>query len=1033
MCRSTTTLIFGFCAKSLSLCAAAAAWQRLRSALLGIDLVLSRRKSGTLSVSNPKTRLADLPGEVWELVKAFSLEWPEDTPDYYDLEYLGSCNFCWREFCDSGGVRAMLEMRKKERLSPLLSFFEPLSITYAFLERPQTYASLERPQDVTNMLVDFGLVATSLEPVSEEGGFGGELDTDALTPLSFPFHTSSSISAFPSISKGIPHRKGVPPSLSSTVLPSSSTSPTLLLRSASASSARPSLYSPSLTRNASECPTRPSGTRDCDFHSTVIIAFLFSALSSSFHPPNDEPGRMTVSAGVQRVRSWRRKGGADHSSQSPPPPVPSGAMAASTSLSSQDEHASPSPSRIASKSSSKHHRRTLSPIVAWTASRNSSSSPRHEQAPPAAPASFLDFSTPPGASGLAGAYPPTHLSSQESTRVSGMTIGVFPPRSPSSRKSPTPRSPRVSTFLNEPSSWRTERPHSSPSHFLYPLSSASSAAPPLLPPAALPSPTPPPTPPRAEPSPPSPSYPFPRMDMTPPRPARPQLVSAFSTSLTIKPESFTSESSGTGWGTPGHGNAFGRDVGNLPDELRRSPSGLVAATPEKPARSPFPLTPPSTSHRNRPRRLELSYSSYNSSAPSLVSDEDESEENEAFVDGLGFVEEDPLAALPGADTLSLSLTALEVFEDQPEFPWRWSSGFEGAPCLPASPSLPHLPSHLAVVTAFDLPESVEEAAKRRRTLGNGELARVQQTLADAAVVLESREMSPKVKRSGLYVPPTSGHSHEGDEDDTRRCSLSSSVSSLSSLASLPYVPASDDFFSFSRVRHDSPHTLRSTAPSQPTLSLPFLPSPPPPVGLKSLRLSYAAPSSRSPRPAARRQRSNSVPLPYSTPPPPNTFSPCRPPRPTPAQLLCPTPLTASSGWSSSSSAASSSAMMNALCFAPEAPSSSSSSTQNPLGRPYPFLFHTPAATPVDALSTAPSSSSFAPAAAGAESMLRSLSSSTAIGRSGGEKRDEEVEELKKALEGERERSTALEEEVKRLKRVVGVLMGLPAVDSEDEA
>jgi hypothetical protein len=136
MCLSTSTLIYGRSVKSTSLCAAALAWSRsLRSSLIVLDILISRRCQGTLKASS--TRIADVPVEVWAQIKQevsaveledaeesivweyrfghMSLEDWEDERSFYGFDYLGDCDFCWREFTEGAGTVKLLQNKQKVR------------------------------------------------------------------------------------------------------------------------------------------------------------------------------------------------------------------------------------------------------------------------------------------------------------------------------------------------------------------------------------------------------------------------------------------------------------------------------------------------------------------------------------------------------------------------------------------------------------------------------------------------------------------------------------------------------------------------------------------------------------------------------------------------------------------------------------------------------------------------------------------------------------------------------------------------------
>ncbi|GAA5885085.1 hypothetical protein JCM6882_007222 [Rhodosporidiobolus microsporus] len=567
------------------------------------------------------------------------------------------------------------------------------------------------------------------------------------------------------------------------------------------------------------------------------------------------------------------------------------------------------------------------------------------------------------------------------------------------------------------------------------------------------------------PSPASPSFPFPRMPLspsnthanappsTPPsKAARPPLISAFTTCTTVRAGGMWQHgSSSSRSSTPLFESSTPLFETGVADDVRTPPRRQEAAT--KSGSNPsLPPTPPATSPRRRPPHLNLD--SFVSTISYAVSDDDENDASSPSRSLFFPPSSAPVAGefdadfLAEQDDLSLSSRALDAFEDGDEFPWRWSSSFErnGGD---SNPTFNFLQRASTGPPSVDGALVSAEGSRRRRTVGNGELARIRETLADVAVVLHEREASSGSKRSAVYVPSTTSADVVGDDDLSAR--PVSTASSTVSLSQLPYLPPDDA--SLSSLRAGNGHTSRpvslacTPSPSQRHFSLPpSSSSSPPPTGLKSLRLAPGSPlSTRSSNVRAWwTPREAAFPLPYSPPPPPPVLSrptrapllrlrslsapvpprpqplpspscppPTRPPRPEDA-LLSP----ATSGWSSSSSSSTSSAPSSSL-FRPHLP---------------PFLPSSSLAPD----STAPSTSSL-PASSTVPILAVPVApprhSRTASTQTVPHVVDEDkVRALEGALEAERERAGALVDEVKRLRRVVAVLTNLPLdQDDEDEA
>jgi hypothetical protein len=72
MCTSTVILFYGVWVKTWSLVFAAKAYKKAASALLAIDIILRRRRTGQLSVKErlkKRKNAMDLPEEIWSIIK----------------------------------------------------------------------------------------------------------------------------------------------------------------------------------------------------------------------------------------------------------------------------------------------------------------------------------------------------------------------------------------------------------------------------------------------------------------------------------------------------------------------------------------------------------------------------------------------------------------------------------------------------------------------------------------------------------------------------------------------------------------------------------------------------------------------------------------------------------------------------------------------------------------------------------------------------------------------------------------------------
>lgn len=98
---------------TLSLLVAARAWPRIQRAYRFIDLILARRRRGTLAVdrmataSAPRPRLPDLPAEIWLSIKHYiAFELFSEAQDHFLLEAHGfEDNMLWYELDDPNDAK----------------------------------------------------------------------------------------------------------------------------------------------------------------------------------------------------------------------------------------------------------------------------------------------------------------------------------------------------------------------------------------------------------------------------------------------------------------------------------------------------------------------------------------------------------------------------------------------------------------------------------------------------------------------------------------------------------------------------------------------------------------------------------------------------------------------------------------------------------------------------------------------------------------------------------------------------------------
>ncbi|GAA6006145.1 hypothetical protein JCM10207_000538 [Rhodosporidiobolus poonsookiae] len=171
MCSSSALLFHGFPAKSLSLCVAALVWKTLAKTHLALDLIAARRLRGALIVEEgTKSRVGEVPVEVWELVREWSiwihgpgdkcLEWLEDEgPNQHNLGHFYRCEWCSRNVLEwVGGVTDLADK-------------------YSL--------------DIRTLLASFDLVLAGDRYYSQDGDYVA-FDFDGLSPISVPLHAADS-------------------------------------------------------------------------------------------------------------------------------------------------------------------------------------------------------------------------------------------------------------------------------------------------------------------------------------------------------------------------------------------------------------------------------------------------------------------------------------------------------------------------------------------------------------------------------------------------------------------------------------------------------------------------------------------------------------------------------------------------------------------------------------------------------------------------------------------------------------------------
>lgn len=123
MCTSTATLFYGLWVTTASLSFAATAHQRTRSPFCAIDLILLRRRSGSLKVdSDGANALVMMPPEVWGQVKQNLVLIEAHRAELKELDKL-RCKACLeQDVMGSLFVRAVFGPRPADARADTLSF-----------------------------------------------------------------------------------------------------------------------------------------------------------------------------------------------------------------------------------------------------------------------------------------------------------------------------------------------------------------------------------------------------------------------------------------------------------------------------------------------------------------------------------------------------------------------------------------------------------------------------------------------------------------------------------------------------------------------------------------------------------------------------------------------------------------------------------------------------------------------------------------------------------------------------------------------
>ena len=212
MCSAQSTFFYGVFVKTAYLCFASDAYKNIKGSLLGIDLICSRRRKGTLSTTDGHESVKSVPDEVWKMIKphigrlavleAEKNEVLAHAADYSDDELEDDENAGkwengmmneWQqeEFYESGGMHEMI----RERSNVSYHFFSIDKIVQ--LTASQTL----HLQGIKVLLEAFGLISPSDELYSKEES--SSFDRDCLSAISLPLQSTASPSTtetFPSTS-----------------------------------------------------------------------------------------------------------------------------------------------------------------------------------------------------------------------------------------------------------------------------------------------------------------------------------------------------------------------------------------------------------------------------------------------------------------------------------------------------------------------------------------------------------------------------------------------------------------------------------------------------------------------------------------------------------------------------------------------------------------------------------------------------------------------------------------------------------------
>ena len=211
MCSAQSTFFYGVFVKTAYLCFASDAYKNIKSSLLGIDLICSRRRKGTLSTTGGHESVKSVPEEVWKMVKPRVADLAMVQAEQRAVShYLGSysCDdeeeweyaHTWNsgvmndwaidDFVNNGGMSEMFGSRIEVNWLLRCLLVEALIISHWFPS-----------QEVKTLLQLYGLVLPFTEPYSKDQH--STFDLECLSAISLPLVStapSTDTQQFPSTS-----------------------------------------------------------------------------------------------------------------------------------------------------------------------------------------------------------------------------------------------------------------------------------------------------------------------------------------------------------------------------------------------------------------------------------------------------------------------------------------------------------------------------------------------------------------------------------------------------------------------------------------------------------------------------------------------------------------------------------------------------------------------------------------------------------------------------------------------------------------